>query len=220
MNKLPYVAKKMAYLTTAYLPSVQYLSKFLLHEKIYIEKFENYQTQSYRNRAIILGANGLLNLTVPVKRIKNEKILIKNIEIDYKEDWQKSHWRGIENSYKSSPFFEFYKDAFIHFFENKYKFLWDFNFEILRAILNEIEISSNIYFTENFKKSVSGNDYRFIIHPKKKIQKEDAFFSAKPYVQVFSDRFNFIPNLSILDLLFNKGPDTYMYLRSCIATDD
>ncbi len=204
--------KKEAYLTTSYLPTIQYISKFILCEKIYLEAHENYQAQSYRNRAVISSPNGIQTLSIPVK---NKATNIKDVRIDYISDWQKIHWRSIENSYKSSPFFEFYADAFLPFFNKRYDFLWDLNLNLLHTILDEIEIPKAINLTESFKKNTPYWDYRFSIHPKKKHQKQDPDFNPKPYIQVFSDRFDFIPNLSIIDLIFNKGPETYLHLQRC-----
>lgn len=216
MTNLSDIPQKTAFLSTAYLPPVQYISKFLLYEDVFIEAHENYQNQSYRNRAVISGPNGLQKLSIPIKKTGKDKIPIQEVAIDYKDDWQTLHWRSIENAYKSSPFFEFYAHAFRPFFEKRFDYLFDFNRQLLETVLRETEIEVNLSFTEQFEKELRGDDYRFGIHPKRGKQMPDPFFRPKSYVQVFSDRFDFFPNLSILDLLFNKGPETALFLRGCI----
>lgn len=213
------ITKNSALLSAAYFPPVQYVSKFLLYEKLSVEACEYYQSQSYRNRCVISGPNGLQKLSIPVKKDGRKKVPVRDVQIDYKTPWQKDHWRSIENAYKSSPFFEFYKDAFLPFYQKKrFRFLFDFNLETLNTVLEEIEIPVRAGLTDAFRGDTKADDYRFSIHPKPARQKPDSTFSAKPYTQVFSDRFDFLPNLSILDLLFNQGPNTEFFLKTCIAS--
>jgi hypothetical protein len=215
---MPNIPRKSAILTTAYFPPVQYMTKFILYPEILLEAEEYYQQQSYRNRAVISGPNGLQKLSIPVKKGSKQKMHIQKVEIDYKTDWQKEHWRSIQNAYKSSPFFEFYQDAFLPFFEKQsYRFLFDFNLQILNTLLHEIDIQNSPIHTKQFCSDTESDDYRFGIHPKLNRQKPDDFFRPKAYTQVFSDRFDFYPNLSILDLLFNQGPNTENFLKACLV---
>lgn len=202
---------KTAILSTAYFPPIQYISKLIRHRNVIIEKHENYSKQSYRNRCIIYSANGVQTLSIPVKK-KTGKVIITDIEIDYTENWQTIHLRSIDSAYRSSPFYEFYIDAFLAFFKKKYKFLIDLNIEITHKILNEIEEKSDISFSNKYIDSEEENDFRETIHPKKNKQTKDTDFVLKPYTQVFSDKFGFKENLSILDLLFNEGPNTICFL--------
>ena len=207
----------MQLLTTSYFPPIQYYSKLIKKEKIIIEQYEHYGKQSYRNRCDIYGANGLLTLSVPVIKGARKKIITKDIKIEYVEDWRKVHFKGIESAYRKSPFYEYYIDDIEPIFSKEYKYLLDLNNDIL-GVLNEIlEISPDIEYTEDYiKETVGVDDWREGIHPKKSKRIEDTSFVADPYTQVFSDKLGFEPNLSVLDLIFNLGPEALLYLENSI----
>lgn len=198
--------------STAYFPPVRYFSALLKCKTVFIEKHENYIKQSYRNRFEIMSPNGKQTLSIPVIKKSGEKQLITDVKIDYKNDWQSLHLKSLQTAYLSSPFYEFYIDAFMTFFKNKYTFLFDFNLEIIHTLFSELQIKKNIKFTENYVIEYKSDDYRNAIHPKKNLQEYFPKFQVKKYTQVFSDKFEFIPNLSILDLLFNEGPDAESFL--------
>ena len=198
-----------AILSTAYFPNIEYISKFLLHNKIIIEANENYTKKTFRNRCNVLSANGLIILSVPVIQNKNEKILIKNTKISYAENWQKEHQTALESAYNSSPFFEYYIDDFRRFFAKKYENLFDYNLEILKQILSIIGIEKQIELTSEFIEIENNyKDFRF------SISKNRSTNLNQKYVQVFSEKFSFEPNLSILDVIFNLGPESILYLKS------
>lgn len=200
-----------AILSAQYFPNIEYISKFLLFDKIIIEAHENYLKKTYRSRCDILSANGIITLSVPVIQNKNSKTLIKDIEISYAENWQKLHLSALESAYNSSPFFEFYIDDFKHFFTKKYTNLFEFNIEILKLILETIGINTKFETTQKFIEINSVlNDYRFSIS-----KNRNEVFNNK-YVQVFSEKFKFQPNLSILDVIFNLGPESILYLKNII----
>ena len=204
-------------LSTAYFAPIQYYSKLIQFPNMMIEQFENYSKQSYRNRCNIFGANGELALTVPVVKASSKKILTKDVCISYDTDWQKLHWKGIESAYKSSPFYEFYIDDLVRFFDRKWDFLLDFNMEIQNEINSLIELDSTINKTEDYIEDVGKLvDFRESIHPKASKSIIDPSFVSKEYYQVFSDKRGFIENLSILDLLFNMGPDSLMHLEQSV----
>ncbi|MCL3781459.1 hypothetical protein EMN47_13800 [Prolixibacteraceae bacterium JC049] len=207
-----------AILTSAYLPCVQYISKLVAYENIEIEQFEHFNKQSYRNRCMILGTNGVQTLNVPVVKARNRKVLTKDVKIAYDTPWQKQHWKSIISAYNSSPFFEYYADVLAPFFENKYDYLLEFNQEILQTIIEEIELEATVELTPDFihEYPAEVTDYRQVIHPKTQRQQPDNRFEAKSYTQVFSHKMEFQPNLSIIDLLFNKGPETYSFLEECV----
>jgi hypothetical protein len=201
-------------LSITYIGPVQYFTKFLLYDEIQLEIQENYTKQTYRNRCNIYGANGKLALTVPVLTGEKQKTLIKDLRIDYTKKWQKLHWKGIESAYRSSPFYEFYIDDFIPFYSKKYAFLFDLNMEILMKILLILDLHPEIKYTSRFLIPGTGNitDMRDSIHPKKSY-KSDRNFLPCEYDQVFSGKHGFIANLSIIDLIFNAGPEAGGILR-------
>lgn len=202
-----------AVLFSAYFPNIQYISKFIIYKNIIIDIFENYTKQTYRNRCIILTANGPLALTIPVK--KNNHCLIKDVQIDYSENWQKTHERTILSSYKNSPFYEYYIDHFNKYFFVKEKYLLDLNNSILNTILNILRIHDNIKMSTEFIDNDEYN-YKDVIHPKKSKETADIYFKTEPYIQVFSERYGFVENLSILDLIFSQGPMSLSVIKKSV----
>ena len=208
-------------LSTAYLAPIQYFTKLVSFQQIYIEYCESYLKQSYRNRAVILAANGSLQLSIPVADGPRAKGPIRDLKLSYDQPWQLMHWRGISSAYNSSPFFEYYADDLAPFFhEKKWKYLFDFNLEIQNAILKAINLDVTIKPTLDYypqgEAPETTDDFRYTIHPKQQKQESDPHFFPAPYTQVFNEKWGFVPNLSILDLLFNEGPETISHLRSCI----
>ena len=202
-------------LSTACFPSVQYITKLVQFENIYMEQFENFTKQTYRNRYEILGANGVIPLIVPVVKGRGRKIKIRDLQISYDTDWQRNHWRTIFSAYNSSPFFEFYRDDIQPFFEKQRKFLFDFNLEILETLCDLMEIEPTLVLTEDFETVPEGTlNFREAISPKKHRTENDPQFIPLPYTQVFHEKFGFVPNLSILDLLFNEGPNSLNVLEA------
>lgn len=204
-------------LSTAYFPPVQYFTKFLQFDKIYIEQFENFIKQTYRNRCEIMGANGVIPLVVPVVKGRGKKIKIRDLQISYDTDWQRNHWRTFFSAYNSSPFFEFYKDEILPFFEKRRKYLFDLNQELLETLCELLEIEYDIILTDDFEKIPENTlNLREALSPKMQKALPDKNFSPQQYTQVFSENFGFSPNLSILDLLFNEGPNSYNVLQQSI----
>jgi hypothetical protein len=197
-------------LSSAYFPPVHYLSLFCRAEKIFIEKEENYLKQTYRNRCLILTANGPSALSVPVLYGSFHKTPVKDIRIDYSKRWQQMHLRAITSSYRSSPYFEFYFEDIERMILGKPSFLLDLNMNSLITVLKFSRITTPVAFTDVFEPaSELKYDFRYNISPKKEIP---GIALTKEYYQVFSIKFGFVPNLSILDLIFNMGPDSINYL--------
>ena len=191
-------------LPISYLGPIAYYSAILQSEEIFIETKEHFIKQSFRNRCTIMGANGSQTLTIPKERKSSDKTLISDIIISNQDDWQKSHWQSIVSAYNSSPFFEYYKDELLPFYNTKYNTIFHFNLKLTKTILELMQVKKKLNFTSKFQKECNGLDFRsskFIL----KNQEE--------YQQVFCKKYSFIPNLSILDVLFNLGPETTSYLE-------
>lgn len=197
---------------------VQYFTKFLLHTNTVIEKHSNYNRQSYFNRCIILSANGPLSLSIPVITRNQPNPRYTDVIIDDTKRWNIVHWRAIESAYRNAPFFLYYADAFHNLYGKKIPNLWDWNLALLTITLNILEISSQIDFSESWENSLNNmTDYRNTMHPKPSHQRDDPSFRPVPYFQVFQDRFGFVSNLSVLDLIFNTGPDVPQILKASIV---
>ncbi|MFP4556371.1 MAG: WbqC family protein [Bacteroidales bacterium] len=198
---------KEAIISSAYLPPIQYVQILLRYKKVYLEKHETYPKQTYRNRCVIYTANGPLPLTIPVIKPNGNRTKTLDVQIDYSVKWRKEHWRALESAYKGSAFFEIVKDYFAPFYQKEWKFLWDYNLDIIKTVFNlldtNLELIETKEFIKEYPKSVS--DFRETITPKKPID----IFNQKPYFQVFSGKFGFKPNLSVFDLICNCGMDSY-----------
>ena len=206
-------------LSTAYFAPIRYFSKLIAYPEIIIEQHENFIKQTYRNRAVILGANGPVPLIVPVEKGREQKIKIKDLRIAYDEEWQRTHWRTIFSAYNSSPFFEYYADDLESFFRKKVNFLFDFNQQITETVLNLLEIEVVLNLTEDFE-YIPENclNFRAEINPKAHRNSPDPHFVAQNYTQVFSEKFGFVADLSILDLLFNEGPSANSVLLNSFVS--
>lgn len=187
---------------TAYLPSIEYVSLFLKTEDASIELFETYQKQSCRTRTNVMTANGIQTLTIPVIKINGNHTLTKDIEISYKESWQQVHLRCLESAYRKSAYFDYYFPYFEKIYKQKFNTLVELNDFCLKTILKIMKVKKDYSFTTDFERITDENDYRI------SLSKGTNKIEMKPYYQVFADRHGFIPNLSIVDLLFNEGPNS------------
>jgi hypothetical protein len=192
------------------------MTKFLVYNRVYIEMHENFQKQSYRNRCMIYGANGPLALVIPVKKKRSIKNIITDIRIDYDTDWQNIHWKSLVSAYQNSPFFEFYKDELYEMIFSKDRFLVDFDLKLLNHICRLLSIDESYLMSKDYLNNDELHDYRQSISPKKRLQRSDRFFQPAKYQQVFAERFGFIPNMSVVDLIFNVGPYSHRILEESI----
>ncbi|SDX49987.1 WbqC-like protein family protein [Lutibacter oricola] len=187
------------------------ISQYVAIAKANTIKFEfedNFQKQTYRNRCYIYTANGKHLLNVPIQHSKGVKQKTKDVKIDYKDDWNKQHLKTLETAYSSSPFFEYYIDDLLPIFTKKIDFLIDLNIETHCFILDALQL--NIPFTKTIDFEVEAKeDYRNLA-----IAKTKQVFNFKRYIQVFEQNHGFIPNLSMLDLIFMEGPNALNYLEN------
>jgi hypothetical protein len=194
--------------STAYLPPVEYFSVISRAHEIYIEREENYIKQSYRNRCYILSSHGRQLLSVPVYLGSLHKTPLKEIRIDYSKRWQQVHLRALTAAYNSSPYFQFYFENFEKTISKKIDFLIDLNSELTQTVLDILKLKTKLTCTSDFEPAGLGdNDYRYNISPKKQSE-----FTVKEYMQVFNNDGRFVQGLSIVDLIFNMGPEAVGYL--------
>lgn len=192
-----------------YLPPISYFHTIQQGMEIQIEKYEHFPKQTYRTRAKIATANGVLDLIVPILHGRKEHVPVKDIRINYDHNWQRLHWLSLQTAYRSSAYFEYYEDDFARFYEKKAGFLLDYNIEQLELLLKLLKIQREISFTDSYTADIASEvDYRKIIHPKA----SSILSNQKKYYQVFEDKNGFLEDLSIVDLLFNQGPQAKSFL--------
>lgn len=192
-------------------PISQY--KELVNEtKVWIEKEDNFQKQTYRNRMYVYGANGKLSLNIPIKHLPNTKVKVhqkySEVKIDNDDKWQSVHWKSLKTAYQTSPFFEFYEDELTSLFKKEYLTLFELNQDCFKTVLECLQLDLNFEYTSEYNKQPKNIvDHRDLINAKSTI-------SIPEYIQVFQEKHGFISNLTILDLLFNEGPNSVDYLRN------
>lgn len=209
-----------AFLSTTYFGPVQWYQKLCRCSTVYMERCDSYRKQTYRNRCVIAAANGPQVLTVPVERPSGSgKLLTRDVRISDHGNWRHLHWNALCSAYRHSPFFDYYADDFRPFYEQRYTFLYDFNEALCALVCSLIDMQPHIVRTDEYRQTFGPDeaDVRELIHPKHPCT-DDPDFRPVPYYQVFSARHGFLPNLSIVDLLFNMGPESLLVLRDSIVT--
>jgi len=191
------------------------MCKFLLYDEFIIEKHENYQKRSYRNRCHVIGSHGVERLSIPLKSGKHEQQPITEVRISYDKPWFASHWNTIKSAYGRAPYFEHYGDALKDILYTKHEFLFELNTAILNWLTHSIGLKKNAYTSDYEKIALDSIDLRNFIPFKK--DNIDVNFRAMSYFQVFDDRQAFEPNLSVIDVLFALGPETKAHLRNCLT---
>jgi len=200
---------KTVLLHPSYFPSIEQMATIVHAESVLWEVEDNYQKQTYRNRTYIAHSNGILLLNVPIKhnkdgtRQKTKEVVVEN---DFR--WQEQHWKSLQSAYRTSPFFEFYEDDLEHLFKEPVESLMAHNLKIFETLCEligiEVETKKSLFYDP--KPEI--NDLRHLIDAKRKSE-----FIPDPYTQVLSGSHGFLPNLSVLDLVFNEGPNALGYLE-------
>lgn len=191
-----------------YLPPISWFSVFLDPEnEVMFEQYESFPKQTYRNRTNIYGANGKLSLVIPINHTGKREM--KDTEISYREDWLKIHWKSIKNVYQGSPYFEYYEDKFEVLYQKKEKFLLDFNLKSIDIIQKILKTEKAQSLNQEYIKNPSEINFR-----EKFSTKTDSEFKLDEYYQIFTDKYGFLKDLSIIDLICNKGPESVTYLKN------
>ena len=187
-----------------YFPNIQQFTQILKAEKILFEVSDNYQKQTYRNRTYIYGANGKLGLFIPVIHTHKNRELYKDVKISYESDWMGLHLKSLQSAYRSSPYFEYFEDDFIKLYSEKEIFLSEFNIKCIDLISQLLDVNLNHVKSESYNEDYSGvNDLRDL-----SVARKEKEYATPKYIQVFESKHGYLPNLSILDILFSEGNNT------------
>lgn len=199
-----------ALISNLYLPPIQNMAAIAHASNILVDGHDVYQKQTYRNRALIVGANGVQTLTVPVVGGHRMGMNFRDVKIAYDTRWQQIHWGAITAAYKSSPFFEYYQDGLAPFYHKQHQFLFDFNLHLFEFLMDALDFYPSKDVSVSQDVNIEGVvDYRFMANCK---CETSTIESQTPYWQVFQDKHSFTPNLSVLDLICNMGSESYLYL--------
>ena len=224
-------------LSTAYLAPISYYACLMHAPQVFVEQHEHYHKQTYRNRCRIVAANGVMDLSIPVVTCNNQAI--RKVEIDYSKPWQRQHWLSLEAAYRSTPFFEYYEDDLKPFYQQQdIKYLFDFNARLQQVICDLIDLHPQTILTQDFvtpeaaglcssdacldlreaaaaldlREAAVALDLREAIHPKRNLP-QMLHYHPQKYTQVFEQQLGFVADMSIVDLLFNMGPESILLLR-------
>lgn len=197
----------------AYFPPIAVFAAIVQAETVWFEAFDNYQKQTFRNRMYLYASNGKQTLTVPVKHTHSTgRQLYKNVQIENDFNWQKIHWRTLQTAYRTSPFFEYYEDDIYPLFHEPKTSLFELNLESIQLVCDCLQIEKSFKFTSEYLKNYNSQeitDYRYLVNAK-----NQQAYNFDTYTQVFGQKYGYLQNLSILDLLFNEGPQAVDFLMN------
>lgn len=195
----------------AYIPNIETFA-VIAQNDICWEVCDNFQKQTYRNRAYVCTDNGKHMLNIPIQHVGKEqgRQKYKDVKVENDYNWQRQHWRTLQTAYRTSPFFEYYEDEIAPLYTQEYNFLLDYNLKTIKIICDCLQIGMPLQKTQAFEsKTEKFKDGRILINAKRK-----AGIQQSEYVQLFNDRNPFIDNTSVLDLLFNEGTNALTYLKN------
>lgn len=196
-------------ISTSYLPSIHYMALLAKHPVVAIEKHETFPKQTFRNRTLIATGNGVLPLHVPVSRPDGNHTTTGNMTISYHEPWNIRHWRAIVSAYNAAPYFLYYMDGLEEILLKKHELLIELNDALLKYLLGKLKIACTLEYTSTYRQPEPNlPDLRYTLTAKR----SQSGMPLPPYSQVFDSRLGFLPNMSVIDLLFNLGPEAKSYL--------
>lgn len=199
----------MALFIPTYFSPISQYSEIINTDEVIFEVHDNFQKQSFRNRCYIFNTNGKQLLNIPVKHPNNSsRKQTKDTLIENATHWQDQHFKSLKTAYRNSPFFEFYVDDLAHIFEKKYTYLQDINIDTFLFVSEALQMNSNFKKTSSYTEVLESNDHRNLAAIKTQPKN-----LVEPYIQMFDDKHGFLPNLSILDLLFMEGPNAISFLE-------
>ncbi|MFK7903966.1 MAG: WbqC family protein [Chitinophagales bacterium] len=218
------VENRTLLIETQYAGNLHYYARMLHHGKVQIEQYEHFQKASYRNRCYIAMPDGPLRLSVPVVKGRAKRRIVKEMKISYDWEWQRHHWNSFMSAYRSSPYFEYFEDDLRPLYEKKMDYLIDFNLQLDDFVITAINAQDDIQIerTPKFQKTPNSEttfDFRSAILPSTSRSKPDSLFTHPVYHQVFESKTGFVPNMSILDLLFAEGPKSLLILKNAMKTE-
>lgn len=203
-----------------YLGSIYHFAQLLAHPVVLFEQYGFFEKSTCRNRCFIAAGNGKLMLSIPLAGGRQQQGFLKEVQIDYSYNWQKNHWHGIQSAYRSSAYFMYYEDVFFPFYHQNYRFLTDFTIQLYTAIFQLLKTGTQIETTRQYQQQYNPQlvcDLRNQTGNCKNAAQLPAGFTQPIYHQLFAHKNGFLPNLSIIDLLFAQGPNTTALLQQCLS---
>ena len=203
----------MITLESNYFPCINYFKELVNNSDCTIDQWESFRKMSFRNRCIVVGANGLINLSVPIEGGRNTKQLMKDVKISYSEGWQQQHWKTIVSSYAKAPFFEYYHNEIEVLIKKQHTFLIDKNMQIIFWLIKKFKLQTIVSLSENIEQKILSNELSFLNEwiPSNYTSEEK---KTVHYNQMFEEKLGFQRNVSILDLLFCEGPRKTKFFNS------